>query len=87
MKKDKFAKHIEGTEGPTKYTEGITNAIIMCAIKDYRNALYTNHKSDQLIINNCEDFFKSDWFKMLSNLDGTYIIREIRKEYNYVEKC
>lgn len=34
------------------------------------------------VINECERFFKSAWYKLLTSVDGDYLISELRKECN-----
>ena len=61
----------------------LANAIILRAIDDYRIALKGKKITDMLsvdIIKDCETFFKSDWFKVLTNVDGEFLIRKIREE-------
>lgn len=65
--------------------ENLTNAIILQAVKDYRKALKgfsLNGKSSTAVIVDCERFFRSDWYRQLTNVDGEYLITNIRKEYD-----
>ena len=61
----------------------LANEIILQAVKDYRsyrkvlarepdNALVKGHMEE------CEEFFLSDWFKVLTNVDGTFILKKIQ---------
>ena len=65
--------------------ELLANAIIMQAVNDYRNALgggsYDNKRPDDIIAE-CERFFRSEWFRELTDVDGEFIISKIRKEFN-----
>ena len=64
--------------------ENLVNAIILQAVKDYRKALRgfsLNGKSSTAVIAECERFFRSEWFRVLTNVDGEYLIINIRKEY------
>lgn len=64
--------------------ENLTNAIILQAVKDYRNALKglsLNGKSSAAVIADCERFFRSEWYSQLTNVDGEYLIATVRKEY------
>lgn len=54
--------------------ENLANAIILQAVKDYR---CTRNAADRAVI---ENFFRSDWFAMLSKLDGEALIDQLRKE-------
>ncbi len=56
--------------------EELIDAIIMQAVEDYRNA-----KSKRRI-NEVERFFRSGWFRELSELDGEKIIELLRSERN-----
>lgn len=64
--------------------ENLANAIILQAVKDYRIALdgrsVGGHDSKSVIAE-CERFFRSEWFQILTNADGEYLIATIRKEY------
>ena len=63
--------------------ENLTNAIILQAVKDYRKALKglsLNGKSSTAAIADCERFFRSDWYRQLTNVNGEYLIATIRKE-------
>lgn len=64
--------------------ENLANAIIVQAVKDYRKALSgfsSDGKSDTDVIAECERFFRSEWFRVLTNINGEYLITRIRKEY------
>jgi hypothetical protein len=66
--------------------EELANAIILQAVEDYRDALkgkdvYRNRTSPAVVISECERFFLSDWFKVLTNVNGEYLMRTIRKEF------
>ena len=63
----------------------LANAIIVQAAKDYRQALRKQKKdpdsvSVMLCIEDIEQFFRSDWYRILTKVDGEMLIREIRKE-------
>ena len=64
--------------------ENLTNAIIIQAVKDYRSALSgckVNGRDSKAVIAECERFFQSEWFKVLTKVDGNYLTTSIRKEY------
>lgn len=52
-----------------------SNKIVEQAIKDYRTAIKTNKPS---LIGECEAFFRSDWFKFLTDYDGEFLMKKIR---------
>lgn len=62
----------------------LANAIIIQAVHDYRKALRHNSLQAQGV--NCqqniaelERFFTSDWFRLLSDLDGKALMARVRK--------
>ena len=64
--------------------EDLSNAIILQAVKDYRSALAggsVNGRDSKSVIEECERFFQSEWFNVLTNVDGMIIIANIRKEF------
>ena len=66
--------------------ENLANAIILQVVKDYRKALKgfsINGKSSTAVIADCERFFRSDWYRQLTNVDGEYLIINIRKEFDF----
>ena len=63
--------------------EDLSNAIILQAVKDYRIALAggsVNGRDSESVIAECERFFRSDWYRQLTNVDGEYLMTTIRKE-------
>lgn len=54
--------------------EDLANAIILQAVKDYRR---TNNKR---ALEELEQFFLSDWFSVLTSIDGPRLLQELRKE-------
>ena len=66
--------------------ENLTNAIVLQAVKDYRKALKglsLDGKSSTTVIADCERFFRSEWYRQLTNVDGEYLITTIRKEFDF----
>lgn len=63
--------------------ENLANAIILQAVKDYRKALkgYSINGRNYSSVVECERFFRSEWFRVLTNVNGEYLITNIRKEY------
>ena len=53
--------------------EKLAQAIILQAVRDYRNGCYQTRCS-------IERFFRSEWFMVLTNLDGETLIKRLRKE-------
>lgn len=63
----------------------LANAIVITAAKDYRTAikkLKRNPKnSDAMAMEmECERFFRSDWYKALTTVDGEWLINKLRQE-------
>lgn len=70
--------------GITNY-EDLANAIILQAVKDYRVALKClkrNPRNKTAIADKgeIERFFRSDWFSVLTSVDGEMLIRSLNKE-------
>ena len=65
--------------------ENLANAIVLQAVKDYREArkkLKKRKKNEdaKLMVEDCESFFRSDWFKALTNLDGEMLLKKLQEE-------
>lgn len=61
----------------------LADAIVLQAVEDYRLALggkAVRGESPERVINDVEKFFRSDWFYMLTLLDGEILIKKLRKE-------
>ena len=63
----------------------LANAIIVQAAEDYRTCIRNlkinpRHKESLAMLQDCEDFFRSDWYQMLTKLDGEMIMQKIREE-------
>lgn len=68
--------------GVSPYEE-LANAIVLQAVKDYRAALrgeFVNHRSSKSVIKECERFFRSEWFRILTKVDGEMIMNKLREE-------
>ena len=53
--------------------EELANSIILQAVKDYRNCCNKTRRS-------IERFFRSEWFSVLTTLDGEMLIKKLREE-------
>ena len=65
--------------------ENLVNAIVLQAVKDYRDALKRLKKkpSNQATLSDTmegEYFFRSGWDAALTNVDGEYLIYKLREE-------
>lgn len=64
--------------------QALANAIVEQAAIDYYYVLkyhiaHPHNRKLERIIKNIEQFFHSDWFEILTNSDGGYLLREIRR--------
>lgn len=65
--------------------EKLANAIILQAVKDYRATRkklkkQPRNKDAEIMINDTERFFRSDWFTALTDVDGALILRKLQEE-------
>lgn len=65
--------------------EKLANAIVLQAVSDYRAALKKvkkNPKNRDAIDGalQIEKFFQSEWYQVLTSVDGEYLISRLRKE-------
>ena len=65
--------------------EKLANAIILQAVSDYRAALKKvkkNPKNRDAIdgVLQIERFFQSEWYQVLTSVDGEYLIEKLREE-------
>lgn len=63
----------------------LANAVIVLAAKDYRHALRIQRRNPrsaaaQSQIDSLERFFRSDWYKVLTDVDGEMLIKRMREE-------
>ena len=56
----------------------LANAIVFQAALDYRDSFEYGNRREK---HNLEKFFRSDWYDLLTDLDGEAIIEGIQKEY------
>lgn len=61
----------------------LANGIVARAAEDYRNALkgigYDRKPAESVIIE-CESFFRSSYYRMLTKVDCEYLMEQIKKE-------
>ena len=65
--------------------ENLANAIVLQAVKDWRSAVRTLKKRPRYdpakqMKEECERFFRSDWFEQLTGVDGSVILRKLKQE-------
>ena len=68
--------------------QNLANAIIISAVKDYRKALRRQIKNPgsrtaAAEIREIERFFHSEWYGMLTDVDGNFLIRKCKEECAY----
>ena len=67
----------------------LANAIILQAVDDYRDALNGisyNRYSPEHIISELEKFFRSDYFHILTKVNGEYLLDRLKQEHIENEK-
>ena len=62
--------------------ENLANALVLQAVKDYRDALKKKPGNQAAMSDamECERFFRSGWYKALTSVDGEYLIQKLREE-------
>lgn len=69
-----------------KSYQRLANGVILQAVADYRKALRGKlvipGQSPERTIKELESFFKSEWFRMLSKIDGETLMNKIKGEKN-----
>ena len=65
--------------------EELANAIVLQAVTDYRKALKAlriNPKNKDVLSDStdCEAFFRSEWYSMLTSIDGETLLSKLRSE-------
>lgn len=65
--------------------EDLANAIILQAAKDYRAARCKlkknpNNHTAQTEIDSVERFFRSKWYRCLTEIDGEMLIKKLKEE-------
>lgn len=72
-----------------KAYENLANAIMVQAVEDYREALTLiqddsidekDYKAAQRTIQECESFFRSDYYRVLTDVDGEFLIKSLQNE-------
>ena len=60
--------------------EKLANAIFLQAVKDYRTARKKLKKYPKIMVEDCERFFRSDWFAALTGIDGQMLLKKLQEE-------
>ena len=58
----------------------LANAIILQAVNEYREALRQNGTAAKWKKISLRRFFRSDWFKLLTNIDGELLMERLKEE-------
>lgn len=74
--------HIDQFYSEDEAYDHLAKEICAQAIKDYRKAIQYDKKRLQKEV---ERFFLSDWFHLLSNMNGEFLIEIIRQQENYYD--
>lgn len=69
----------------TEPYERLANAIVLQAVKDYRDALNKNKKRPRYepakyTIAEVERFFHSEWYRELTSVDSNFLIEKLKSE-------
>ena len=64
--------------------QALANAVVEMAVKDYKQALkqhyrFPDNEDYKTEVANLERFFRSDWYVMLTALDGEYLMAGVRR--------
>ena len=64
--------------------QALANAIVELAVKDYQTALkyryrHPDKKEYADAMDSLEQFFRSGWYGMLTDLDGEYLMTAVRR--------
>jgi len=65
--------------------DSLANAIILQAVKDWRDSVKKLKKRPRFqpamdMKEECEEFFLSDYYKILSSVDGEWLLNKLKKE-------
>ena len=65
--------------------ENLANAIVLQAVKDWREAQRKlkrkpRNENAKLMAEDCEAFFLSEWFSILTNVDGRMLLTKLKEE-------
>ena len=63
----------------------LANAIVIMAAKDYRHAFRIQRRNPdsqaaRIKIDEIERFFRSGWYRLLTDVDGEMLIKKLREE-------
>lgn len=58
----------------------LANAIVLQAVNEYREALRQNDTAAKWKKISLRRFFRSDWYKLLTNVDGEMLMERLKEE-------
>lgn len=68
--------------------DDLANAIILQAVNDYRRALNgkgtdkgNGYRPPEYVIKDVEKFFRSSYFRLLTKVNGEYLLDHLKKEH------
>lgn len=65
--------------------QALATAVAKMAAEDWRKAVRHELKTGKVgpfnVRRECERFFRSEWFKTLTGVDGNYVLQELRREF------
>lgn len=66
--------------------ENLANAIVLQAVKDWREAKRKlkrkpRNENAKLVVEDCEAFFLSEWFSTLTAVDGRMLLTKLQEEF------
>lgn len=66
-------------------SERLANAIILQAVKDWRHGAkmlkkHPDSRAGRDEVEETERFFRSEWYELLTDIDGEYLIKKLREE-------
>lgn len=70
-------------DGLNENYQELANAVVERAVADYRMVLRNQpiEYGRTVTVGSCERFFRSEWCRLLTRVDGEYLISEVKKEY------
>ena len=63
-----------------KNYQELANAIVIQAVKDYKRGLRGTTSHAKWTVEECEMFFRSEWFSLLTRVDEEMLIQRIKQE-------
>lgn len=67
----------------------LANAIVLNAVEEWRRSKFRLQfeslmsRYDDEVVRECEKFFRSKWFNILTDLDGNAFIKQLKKGFDF----